>query len=70
MQLRMNHNKVNPAGVQALFKLEEAVKKMGVDSTLTELIKIRARASQINGCSFCLDMHVTDTRKLGKRSSG
>jgi AhpD family alkylhydroperoxidase len=64
MELRMNHRTVNPAGFQALLKLEDATKKMGVAPVLVELIKIRA--SQINGCSFCLDMHVTDLRKMGE----
>lgn len=64
MKLRMNHLSANRAGYQALLNLEEATKKMGLDPLLFELIKIRA--SQINGCSFCLDMHVTDTRKMGE----
>ncbi|MFC3799069.1 carboxymuconolactone decarboxylase family protein [Cohnella sp. GCM10012308] len=64
MQLRMNHQAVNPAAFQALLKLEESVKKMGLDPVLYELIKIRA--SQINGCAFCLDMHTTDLRKMGE----
>ncbi|RAP74198.1 carboxymuconolactone decarboxylase family protein [Paenibacillus montanisoli] len=64
MQLRMNHRAVNPAGFQALLKLEDATKKMGLDPVLYELIKIRA--SQINGCSFCLDMHTTDLRNIGE----
>lgn len=64
MKLRMNHLTANRAGFQAMLTLEEASKKMGLDSVLYELIKIRA--SQINGCSFCLDMHVTDLRKLGE----
>ncbi|SEN52023.1 carboxymuconolactone decarboxylase family protein [Paenibacillus sp. OV219] len=64
MKLRMNHMNANRAGFQAMLSLEEASKKMGLDPLLYELIKIRA--SQINGCSFCLDMHVTDTRKMGE----
>lgn len=64
MKLRMNHRAVNPAGFQALLKLEEATRKMGIAPVLIELIKIRA--SQINGCSYCLDMHVTDLRKIGE----
>ncbi|MEK0313351.1 carboxymuconolactone decarboxylase family protein [Cohnella sp. 56] len=64
MQLRMNYQAANPAAFQALLKLEDAVQKMGLDPVLYELIKIRA--SQINGCSFCLDMHTTDLRKMGE----
>jgi len=64
MQLRMNHRQANPAGFQALLKLEETTKGMGLDPVLIELIKIRA--SQLNGCAFCLDMHTTDLRKMGE----
>ncbi|WP_127580435.1 carboxymuconolactone decarboxylase family protein [Paenibacillus koleovorans] len=64
MQMRMNHRTANPAGFQALLKLEDAAKKMGLDPVLYELIKIRA--SQINGCAFCLDMHVADLRQMGE----
>ncbi|WP_373231900.1 carboxymuconolactone decarboxylase family protein [Cohnella sp.] len=64
MKLRMNHRAANPAGFQALLKLEDAVKKMGLDPVLYELIKIRA--SQINGCSYCLDMHSSDLRNMGE----
>ncbi|EFM08536.1 alkylhydroperoxidase like protein, AhpD family [Paenibacillus curdlanolyticus YK9] len=64
MKMRMDHRTANPAGFQAMLKLEEAASKMGLDPLLYELVKIRA--SQINGCSFCLDMHVTDTRNLGE----
>ncbi|MWC29344.1 carboxymuconolactone decarboxylase family protein [Paenibacillus sp. MMS18-CY102] len=64
MKMRMDHRTANPAGFQAMLKLEDATKKMGLDPLLYELVKIRA--SQINGCSFCLDMHVTDTRKMGE----
>lgn len=64
MNIRMNHRTANPAGFQALLKLEDAAKKMGLDPVLFELIKIRA--SQINGCAFCVDMHTTDLRKMGE----
>jgi AhpD family alkylhydroperoxidase len=64
MNLRMNHRRANPSGFQALLKLEEAAQKMGLDPILYELIKIRA--SQINGCSYCVDMHTSDLRKMGE----
>jgi AhpD family alkylhydroperoxidase len=64
MQLRMNHRTANPAGFQALLKLEDAASKMGLDPMLYELIKLRA--SQINGCSFCVDMHASDMRSKGE----
>jgi len=64
MNVRMNHRTANPAGFQALLKLEEAAKKMGLDPVLYELIKIRA--SQLNGCAFCVDMHTSDLRNMGE----
>ena len=64
MNIRMNHQAANPAGFRALLKLEEAAKNMGLDPVIYELIKIRA--SQINGCAFCVDMHTSDLRKMGE----
>lgn len=52
-----------PAVVSALFALGKAVDESGLDKELTELIKVRA--SQINGCAFCLQFHLNLARKLG-----
>lgn len=64
MKSRMNHRTANPAGFQALLKLEEASRNMGLDPLLYELMK--TRASQINGCSYCVDMHTKDMRNMGE----
>ncbi|WJH35650.1 carboxymuconolactone decarboxylase family protein [Paenibacillus sp. CC-CFT747] len=64
MQVRLHHQTVNPQAYQAMRKLEEFVKSTGLDPILYELIKIRA--SQLNGCSFCLDMHTKDIRRMGE----
>jgi len=64
MNLRMHAHKANPAAYQTMMKLEETVKQMTGDPILFELVKIRA--SQINGCAFCVDMHTKDLRKLGE----
>jgi AhpD family alkylhydroperoxidase len=56
--------KVQPESLQTLLKLEGYVKKSGLDHTLWELIKIRA--SQINGCAYCIDMHTKDARAAGE----
>lgn len=64
MEVRINHQKVNPEALQTMFKLEEFIKKSGLDAKLYEFIKIRA--SQINGCAYCLDMHTRDLRKMGE----
>jgi AhpD family alkylhydroperoxidase len=60
---RLKIYKVSPELYDAMMKLSTASAK-DVDPILGELIKIRA--SQINHCAFCLDMHVADARKLGE----
>ncbi|WP_308639448.1 carboxymuconolactone decarboxylase family protein [Paenibacillus silvisoli] len=64
MEMRLNYVKVQPEAFQTLLKLEGYVKKSGLSDTLLELIKIRA--SQINGCAFCLDMHTKDALAMGE----
>jgi AhpD family alkylhydroperoxidase len=51
-------------GYRCLQKLNETVTGSGIDPVLLELIKMRA--SQINGCAFCIDMHSTDARAAGE----
>ncbi|MGD8191334.1 carboxymuconolactone decarboxylase family protein [Brevibacillus ginsengisoli] len=64
MELRMHYRQSNPEAYQAMLKLESFIKESGIDPITYELIKIRA--SQINGCAFCLDMHTRDLRKMGE----
>jgi AhpD family alkylhydroperoxidase len=64
MQQRIDVSKISPAVYQAVAALQSYVDNSGLDPTLRELIKIRA--SQINGCAFCLAMHTRDARKLGE----
>jgi AhpD family alkylhydroperoxidase len=64
MQQRIDFTKVNPAAYQAVAALQNYVDKSGLDAKLRELIK--SRASQINGCAFCLAMHTRDARKIGE----
>ena len=63
MQARLELN-ANPAAYQAMLQLEQYVRGSGLNATLLELIKIRA--SQINGCAFCIDMHTKDARLRGE----
>ncbi len=56
-------SKLYPAVPTALRGLSAAMKEAGLDPALTELIKIRA--SQMNGCAFCTQFHLTAARKLG-----
>jgi AhpD family alkylhydroperoxidase len=53
-----------PDGYQALQRLSRAVKESGLDPGLIELVKMRA--SQINGCAYCIDMHSKDARSHGE----
>lgn len=53
-----------PEGQRALIRLEQAVHASGVPTATRELVKVRA--SQINGCAFCLDMHYKDARAAGE----
>lgn len=56
--------KLAPAPIKAMQALEAALAASGLDHELLELIKLRA--SQINGCAFCIHMHTTDLRKHGE----
>ena len=59
-----NPHALAPQGIKAMMALEESVKNSGLDPVLMELVKLRA--SQINGCAFCIHMHATDLRKMGE----
>lgn len=61
---RLSVQDVDPAAHQAVLALEIYVRNSGLDGTLNELIKIRA--SQLNGCAFCLDMHHREARAAGE----
>ncbi len=61
----MNFSKVSPAGFRAVFGVEKYVQGV-VDHALLHLIKVRA--SILNGCAFCLNMHTTDALKDGESS--
>lgn len=65
MSARMNwHAAVRPELMKAMTDLEAAVVGSGLEYSLIELVKMRA--SQINGCGFCLHMHSQDARKHGE----
>jgi AhpD family alkylhydroperoxidase len=55
---------VTSAGGQAMLSLEKAVEHSGLERSLLELVKVRA--SQINQCAYCLDMHTKDARANGE----
>ncbi|MCK0471705.1 carboxymuconolactone decarboxylase family protein [Halalkalibacter sp. APA_J-10(15)] len=64
MTIRINHQKVHPQIFKTMMKLETLITESGLDPTLYSLIKMRA--SQINGCSFCIDMHAKELQKKGE----
>src|ERR1700679_2266899 len=64
MEQRLDFYKANPAAIKALLGVEERIGKSALEKSLTELVRLRA--SQINGCAFCVDMHATDARKGGE----
>lgn len=64
MSTRIDFTKVSPGALQAMFGLEKYVRESGLEETLLHLIKMRA--SQINGCAYCLDMHSKDARAAGE----
>jgi AhpD family alkylhydroperoxidase len=64
MQARIDLMHVNPGVVQSLLGLERQIRQGGLDNKLLDLV--RMRASQINGCAYCLDMHSKDARAKGE----
>lgn len=64
MQKRLDYVTVAPEGLKAMYGLEQYVRSCGLEQSLLELV--RTRASQINGCAFCLDMHTKDARAAGE----
>ncbi len=64
MKPRLSYGKVSPGVHDAMLGLEKYVDSTGLEPGLLNLIKIRA--SQINGCAWCLDMHAKDARALGE----
>jgi AhpD family alkylhydroperoxidase len=64
MKPRIDYRKAAPAAFKAMLDLEAGVHRGGLDKSLIELVKMRA--SQINGCGYCLDMHSKDARAAGE----
>lgn len=64
MRQRTDISKENPAAYQAMFGLENYLKSTSIDDRTKELIKIRA--SQINGCAYCINMHTKEARSKGE----
>jgi len=64
MATRIKIDEVEPAGYRAVLGMEKFIESTPLTKTHKDLIKIRA--SQVNGCAFCIDMHTKDARKAGE----
>ena len=64
MTQRQDYKTVAPEAYAAILGVETYVRNSGIEKPLLELVK--ARASQINGCAYCLDMHTKDARAAGE----
>ena len=64
MEARINYQKVAPGVYEAMFGLGNYLRKSGLEESLINLVCLRA--SQINGCAYCLDMHWKDLRAAGE----
>ena len=63
-QPRLNYRKASPAAFQAMMALQMASNKSGLEKPLMELVKLRA--SLLNGCAFCIDMHFREAKAAGE----
>lgn len=64
MAMRVDPRKVAPEVMRAMLNLESVVRSSGIESGLLDLVRLRA--SQINGCAYCIDMHSKDLRAEGE----
>ena len=64
MDRRIDYGKAAPQGLTAFRQFQAYVDRCGLEPLLLELVK--TRASQINGCAYCLDMHTKDARAAGE----
>ncbi len=64
MEPRFNPAKLSPASYKAMYQFEMSLQTSSIELPLRELVKLRA--SQLNGCAFCIDMHWKDARAGGE----
>ncbi|HUK88469.1 MAG TPA: carboxymuconolactone decarboxylase family protein [Terriglobales bacterium] len=67
MPQRLDYAKTSPGAPRALYGVETYLQSCGLDAKLLDLVRLRA--SQINGCAFCIDMHWKDLRAAGEGES-
>src|SRR5690349_11070413 len=64
MKARLSYKAVDPAAYKALLSMEDYVEQCSLEVSLLDLVRLRA--SQLNGCAYCLDMHTKDARASGE----
>ncbi|HKS74514.1 MAG TPA: carboxymuconolactone decarboxylase family protein [Terriglobales bacterium] len=64
VQPRLDYRNLAPEAVEAMYAVERYARSAGLDPGMLELVKLRA--SQINGCAYCVDMHTKDARAHGE----
>lgn len=64
MTERIDYTKAAPSALKAMLGLQAVVDHSGLEHSLIELLKLRA--SQINGCAYCIDMHFKDAKAMGE----
>ncbi|MGE8485131.1 MAG: carboxymuconolactone decarboxylase family protein [Pseudomonas sp.] len=64
MTVRLDYYSASPTAMKAMIAMEALTRDLSIEPALLNLIKIRA--SQLNGCAFCTDMHSVDARRIGE----
>ena len=64
MQSRLDYYAASPEALKAMLALEAAISLLSIDKPLLELVRLRA--SQLNGCAYCVDLHSINARNLGE----
>jgi AhpD family alkylhydroperoxidase len=64
MEPRLNFYAANPDAIKAMHGVEARIAKSALEKPLVDLVRLRA--SQINGCAYCVDLHTSDARKAGE----
>ncbi|KIQ57084.1 carboxymuconolactone decarboxylase family protein [Pseudomonas fluorescens] len=64
MSPRLDYYSASPGAMKAMIGLEAMTSRLSIEPALLHLVKIRA--SQLNGCAFCTDMHSVEARRLGE----
>lgn len=64
MEPRINYSEIAPEAFKMMLEMEKYTMSVGIDRKLRALIKLRA--SQINGCAYCINMHTAEARKIGE----